>query len=231
MTRLLHISDTHGLPPPIRNVDADIIVATGDLLENASRGNVQTERFFQPRYFRAHQDAWKKAINGRQILVVSGNHCFISVADVMRECGIHAVGCDDRLVRTHGLNFYGFPWVNAFTREWSHELEVGDMVDKFAPVVDMMNRREIDVMLAHSPLYGLLDQNGHGERCGSTVMRDCLDYEVEDAGLPIAYLHGHIHEAAWRDDGFARYRGMLVSNAATTFRVIEVNGGKAEVVG
>jgi Icc-related predicted phosphoesterase len=65
-------------------------------------------------------------------------------------------------------------------------------------------------------MFGVLDTNGNGNRCGSKVLRQTMQ---EARFPPRLLLHGHVHEAA----GVTRWsRGVIVSNAATTQRVLEV---------
>jgi Icc-related predicted phosphoesterase len=47
----------------------------------------------------------------------------------------------------------------------------------------------IDILVCHSPPFGILDDNGYGEKCGSTAMAHHLK-RIK----PRYYFCGHIHE-------------------------------------
>jgi Icc-related predicted phosphoesterase len=49
-------------------------------------------------------------------------------------------------------------------------------------------------------------------------MVNALDYKINKDMMPMAYLCGHIHES----HGLTVRNGILVSNAAVTYQIIEV---------
>ncbi len=213
--KILHVSDTHGWMPTFPAGDYDVIVHSGDLLPNASYGNRPVEEFFQAKWIADHAAkllAWIGT--GRPFLYTPGNHDYVDPTPVLRRLGVDArflVGALD----VDGVRFWGHPWTPEFCG-WNWMCEAEEMREHLEPVVDLLERGEIDVFVSHGPMFGVLDRNRDGSRCGSHELREVMQNAKHP---PRLLLHGHIHEAAGLQ---AWSRGMIVSNAATTHRVLEL---------
>ncbi len=206
--KVCHVSDTHGYPIPLSH-DGEAVLHTGDLLPNKTRGIDIIEVSYQQMWVEQHMRKFKNWIGDRPFLFVPGNHDYYDPIPAMVAAGI-----DARDMRGHstfaGLSFYGYDQVPYFTGEWNREASESMIERSFCP-------ERADVIMAHSPIYGVLDRNAEGIRCGSWAIRGAL--QSEHAYAPKWYLHGHIHEAAGLQ-GWSR--GTMVSNAATTTRLIEL---------
>lgn len=204
--KICHLSDSHGRWPKLP--DSDIVVHSGDMLPNRTRGIVPVELHYQEGWLQQNMQWLKDSIGSRPFLFVPGNHDYFDPIPHTVAAGIDAR--DARGVsNVDDIWFYGFAGVPYFTGEWNHEMSENQIAQGFQPPVDT------DVIIAHAPIYGVLDRNANGTRCGSKAIRAAM----QSGGSPAWYLHGHIHEAAgvqgWSHD-------VMVSNAATTFRVIVV---------
>ncbi len=214
MTRILHISDTHGTMPPLVG-DFDVVVHSGDFCSNRTFGIRSIEETFQPHWLNEKAAKLRAWLGSKPVLVCSGNHDFVPVVPHLRAAGIAAHSLDDALVDIDGVSFYGFPWTPPFF-DWNWMCGPIEMRHRLVPAIELMEQGGIDVFVAHGPMYGVLDRNQDGERCGSKVVREVMQ-SVRHA--PRALLHGHIHESA----GLIGWsRGMVVSNAATTQRIVTV---------
>jgi len=213
--KLLHLSDTHGTMPPLSS-DADVIVHSGDILPNRTFGIRPVEETFQRYWLEEHAAKIRTWIGSRPFLVCPGNHDFIDPTPYLRDAGVDAHSLCDRFLEIDGVRFYGYPWVPVFG-PWNWMASPRERLARLVPAVERMDAGEIDVFVAHGPMFGVLDRNAEGERCGSRVLRDALR---EARFAPKFLLHGHIHEAAGVQ-GWSR--GMIVSNAARTQRVLEVS--------
>ncbi len=219
--KITHVSDTHGaLWRP--DTQGEVIVHSGDMMPNRTRGIVPIEVAYQECWTTGNLPTLARVIGSRPFLYVPGNHDYYDPCPRMREAGINAwnlngVGLHFGTAScTAGLRFAGFQYVPYFTGEWNYEVSATEMAARFDPVVAL----HPDILVCHSPIYGVLDRNVEGERCGSTVIRNRMMSLFHDGpGLPKAYLHGHIHE---RGGSFQDWNGMLVSNAATTVREIVI---------
>lgn len=215
--RILHVSDTHGTWPELIDPSTyDIIVHSGDGLPNRTRGNLDIEPKYQANWVGHHAKRFKRWIGDKPFLYLRGNHDFIDPCSILRAHGIEARGITNTRQEVNGVGFYGFPFVPYMCGEWFGELQIPEMASAMSTVVERCNAGEIDVLVTHAPIYGLLDR-GYGEHCGNRVLNYALDYQLQR--MPRALLHGHIHE----DHGLAEYAGMVVSNAATTQRIVELS--------
>ncbi len=203
---MLHISDTHGTFPELP-AGGDVIIHSGDLMPNKTRGNREVEPAFQAEWLHRNANRFRELLNGRTMLLCRANHDFATGAQsILQGSGVNVVDITNRLYQFDGLTFYGFPYVNYQCGEWNFEVTGGEMADK----VEAIPWADIDVMVAHSPIAGILDEC-YGDHIGSRAMAHALSYMVPRKQWPKAYLHGHAHEAR----GLDRLDGMLVSNAAT----------------
>lgn len=208
--RILHLSDTHGGLPKLRT-DADVVVHSGDFLPNRSR-IATIEYAFQPLWVEDNAKRLRDWLGERPLLVCSGNHDFCSPARLLQAVGIQAIDLDDKRVEHDGFIFHGFPYVPEFTSEWMHECDDEELTAR----TEGIDLKGVDVLVAHSPIFKLLDKNREGGHCGSVPMRNFLKKSTH---VPRWYMHGHIHES----HGSTRWvRKIDVSNAATTQRVVEL---------
>ncbi len=210
--KILHMSDTHGRMP-VPEGDFDVIVHSGDFLPNRSFGNRPIETVFQQCWIEENAPKFSPHYWTKPVLITPGNHDFIDVTPALRAVGIDARLLCNGMLEVDGVNFWGHPWTPTFC-EWNWMCGPEEMRGNLAPAVDLMNQGEIDVFVSHGPMWGVLDRNQDGERCGCKLLR----WVMQDVRhQPKLLLHGHIHESV----GLIGWsRGMIVSNAATTQRIV-----------
>ncbi len=214
--KLLHLSDTHGLPPIPLAEDFDVIVHSGDLLPNRTYGQRVLEEPFQRYWLEQHAPKLSPHYWTKPVLMTPGNHDFIDPTPILRAIGIDARLLCNGPLEVGGVTFWGHPWTPTFY-DWNWMCGPNEMRGHLAPVVELMNQGAIDVFVSHGPMFGVLDRNQDGERCGCKVLRASMQ-DVRHP--PKALLHGHIHEAAGTQ---AWSRGVSVSNAARTQRIVTVS--------
>lgn len=211
--KIAHVSDTHGLLEPIRG-DAEVIVHSGDFLPNRTRGLRVSEETTQPAWVAYNEARIRKWVDHRTFVLCRGNHDYVDPIPMMREMGIDAYGIDDRMLHLDGISFYGFPWVPYFSGEWNHEVsprELTARLDAAEPLI-----AACDILVAHCPIYGVLDMTQEGERAGSKPMRKLLQRAER---VPNLYLCGHIHEQGGALQRWSR--DIDVSNAACSQRILD----------
>jgi Icc-related predicted phosphoesterase len=220
MTRIKHVSDTHGKFPRLMG-NFDIVVHSGDFCPNFVYG-INTESY--------HQEVWLKSkiaeieewTLGKPLYFVLGNHDYISPAvfeATLRAHKIEAYDLTDKIVTHAGLNFYGFPYVPPINGKYAYELNAEQMAERIDAMVAVGNSTYIDVIVAHCPPAGCLDLcfNQH-MRFGNSGLSNGLDYKFSKDMLPSALLVGHIHTS----HGITMRNGVLVSNAATSQYTLEL---------
>lgn len=211
---IAHFSDTHGLPRKGVPEAADVIVHTGDLFPNRTRGKREIEIPYQTFWLNKVASVWRKWAGRRPLILVNGNHDFIDPVPILRQAGIMAVNVEGRVVDMFGFRFMGMPDIPRMDGEWNHEHYEDEIDEHFSTILSYGP----DVIVAHCPPYGVLDKPSPYENVhiGSTSITKGLLY----GRAPLAYLCGHCHEEGGR-------RALLeprtvVSNAATTRNMIEV---------
>jgi Icc-related predicted phosphoesterase len=222
--RICHVSDTHGGFPRLHG-KYDCVVHSGDLFPNShhvGNGEKAAEARYQLQWLKDNISTFKQWLNGHPFIYVPGNHDFMHpdmMATILQQEGIQAHSITDRVFTLQGVNFYGFPYVPAIGGNyWNFEREIPEMQVEVDRMVEDLNKSFVDVLVCHAPLHQCLDLSYGNEILGSTVIANALDYKLTPGMQPTNYLCGHIHES----HGLTLRNGMLVSNAATTYQIIQV---------
>ena len=222
-SRICHVSDTHGGFPRLHG-RYDLIVHTGDFFPNSQHcvlADKTREMKFQLQWLRDNIRDIKLWLNGHTLVYVPGNHDFLhpdAMEYELQSAGIKAYGIANRLLKANEITFYGFPYVPSIDGTWNYEKDIPEMQIEVDKMVEALNVNKVDILACHAPPHGCLDLTYGNEVIGSTVIGTALDYKIDKEMLPQVYLCGHVHEA----NGFRMRNGMLVSNAATTYQIVEI---------
>ncbi|RZA27028.1 MAG: metallophosphoesterase [Proteobacteria bacterium] len=98
------------------------------------------------------------------------------------------------------ISIYGTPWVPT-CGEFAFQGDEEELARHFSKIPE-----GLDVLLTHTPPYGILDENRDKERCGSHAL-----FEAVQRAKPKLHLFGHIHEAA----GQLESEGILFRNVSS----------------
>ena len=221
--RMMHVSDTHGGFPRLLG-RFDCVLHTGDFFPNSQHcllADKSKEMKFQLQWLRDNINDIRLWLGGRPLLYVPGNHDFLhqnAMEFELQSAGIEAYGIADRLFKFGDVNFYGFPYVPTINGNWNYEREIPEMQKEADQMLAILNAVKVDVLACHCPPYKCLDLSYGNEILGSSVLSNMLDYGLAADKIPSIYCCGHIHEA----HGLKVRNGVLVSNAATTYQIVEV---------
>jgi Icc-related predicted phosphoesterase len=222
--RICHASDTHGGIPRLHG-KYDCVVHSGDFFPNSPAvmsGNKVQEAVFQMQWLQNNVKELKQQLQGHTIFFTFGNHDFADpdmVVNFLNSEGVAAINLHDKVVNHMGVNFYGFPYIPAIGGNiWNYERELPEMTTEIDKMVEVLNQTHVDVLVCHAPIYKCLDVSYSNQILGNTAMVNALDYKINKDMMPMAYLCGHIHES----HGLTVRNGILVSNAAVTYQIIEV---------
>lgn len=194
------ISDTHGFCPKLEG--GDLLIVAGDLTK--SNRPSQYDDFL----FWMHEQNYKKKI------LIAGNHdnvfetCEESFFDLIKELEIDYLF--DSATEFEGLEVWGSPWTKtfpgmnphckAFTCDTEEEL-----AEKWALIP-----HGTDILITHSPPYGILDKTIDGESVGSKS----LALKIGNMNNPPKlWVCGHIHEAYGQDKAI-RQKPCIMINAS-----------------
>ncbi len=187
---ILHTSDIHGQTGII--VDAlsdpcyDVWIDTGDFFPNQTRGLRSVETRYQTAWFAPEVEAIVKALNGRPLVSVGGNHDYVSLADLVTIAGGTGHDLSNGAVSINGKTFAGFREVPIMMGEWNGETYAPD----FDGIVDAAMASDPDVLVTHAPPAGILDDQAHGGGVGQIA--NALTWHPHKV---TTHFFGHIHEA------------------------------------
>lgn len=226
---IAHVSDSHSTHPFLPK-DAELIIHSGDWLPNVSRGNMEREIPFQKHWVKQYIPKIKRWLDDRPLIFSSGNHEFIDPVLILQEHGIEAYNINSTTFEYNGFVFYGFPFIPYIAGEWSGECTVPMMLNEVRTLKDaILNsnyvKNPIDVLVAHCPPYGVLDEGYGKESIGNRQMVDLFNYGFEESEkviLPRYYLTGHCHDSGGQVETISEWQDMIISNAATTVNYFSI---------
>jgi Icc-related predicted phosphoesterase len=176
--QLTVISDTHGRHEALGSLEGDVLIHCGDFCDGFTEEPAEVERV----------DAWFAEQEFELILCVGGNHDFAVVGRIKKNQPVfrNAVWLQDAAHSHRGVTFFGSPWV-PFLQGWAFYMSEQGLGEKWAMIPD-----RTDVLITHTPPYGVLDQSRGGARnlgCPQLLER-------VEAVAPRFHLFGHVHASA-----------------------------------
>lgn len=178
------IADLHGYFPKLDG--GDLLIVAGDL----------TSRDEAEEYMAFHQ--WIRKQKYKKVILVSGNHDnkiqqgFFSGKSISNEWLGFEYLCNSG-TEFEGLKIWGTPHslifdgVNPHCTAFMKTEEELDVIYSNIP-------NDINVLISHTPPYGILDKNFFGEWCGSESLRNAM-YRTK----PKYLVCGHIHECGGKE--------------------------------
>lgn len=175
--KIVIIGDTHLDHEALGVLSGDVLIHCGDVANCGSRDEEGLR----------HVDRWFARQNFRNILCIGGNHDFILEAVSAREAAPfkHAQFLVDEAVVIGGVKFYGTPWIPDLAGMAFFQGQ-DDIVKKWASIPD-----DTDVLITHTPSYGILDRNTAGQNCGCHALSERLS----QLQLRL-HCFGHIHASS-----------------------------------
>lgn len=201
------ISDLHGDLPNLEG--GDLLLIAGDL--TATDTENEYTKFFD----------WLYQQNYKSIVFIAGNHDgYIQnnysifnksnpnfILEITRNVPLKIQYLCDSSTEFEGLKIYGSPWTKRFWGQNPHAMAfcLESPLDPEEPMLQMKFDAipdDIDILITHSPPYGILDQVQNkwnaGERVGSTSLLKAVQ-RIK----PKLHVFGHIHGSygIWRTPG------------------------------
>jgi len=180
--KIVAIADTHGRHEEVGVPEADILVHAGDVTNAGSLEELVAFNDFLGTLPHPHK------------IVIAGNHdfCFERERIEAERTLTNATYLHDSDITIDGIRFYGSPWQPEFMN-WAFNLPRGEaLAQKWKQIP-----ADTDILITHSPPFGLGDLTRRGEQVGCKDLRRRLS-EVR----PSVHVFGHIHEntGIWTDE-------------------------------
>lgn len=227
--KIYHFSDSHGRFAHLEkfveeNGLPDVFVMTGDFFPNSYAvffDGAIGEETFQEAWFLSHVKELKDILGGKPMVYVYGNHDFYRPTEHdYTSHGIEAyhVNCHARWL--FGFTWAGFPHITEIGGFWKDEASD----EQLEQLVDAMcrSRNKPDIVLTHSPPFGILDLCKNGDYAGIKSLTDAI---ATGKINPKVHFFGHIHECGGRQE---EIEGTLFVNSATTIQRIYIDKNESE---
>lgn len=174
--RIVCLSDTHSRTDYIEVPDGDVLIIAGDV---CLRGLKSEMHAF---------DEFLERMPHRYKLLVAGNHDFPFERCNKKKARTlvkQAIYLENSGVELFGLKFWGSPWQPEFYH-WAFNLPRGQPLAEIWSLIP----DDTDVLITHTPPYGILDHLDTGRHVGCVDLTHALR-RVQ----PKLHVFGHIHEA------------------------------------
>ena len=185
--RLICLADTHNQHLDIPIPEGDILIHAGDCTDAGTLN--ETKDFLN----------WFSSQPHKHKLLVPGNHDFFFEKPGIEEYipeDVHLL--IDAGFEIEGIKFWGSPMTPGLDN-WAFNRERGKKIKKHWNLIPGTT----DVLITHTPPYGILDEIGSGVKLGCEELTQFLKIVQ-----PSYHLFGHIHHAA----GTTKRNGIIFYN-------------------
>lgn len=187
--KIVCFSDIHGqisrnLTKWFKEHEGDILIFAGDMKgDKSDYGSKFSE--------------WIKELPYKYKIITFGNHDdhYEYVQDNCK--GIKdIIFLNSDVISLKGINFYGSPYSPTFGN-WSFQKSEKDLIRLYDHIPD-----ETNILITHTPAYGILDKDIFGNNIGSKSLLERMN------NLPNLRYHicGHIHESAGKYVDYEKQR-------------------------
>jgi Icc-related predicted phosphoesterase len=181
--QIVAISDTHGKHSLLKIPECDILLHAGDF---TYLGDPEELEDFSK---------WLDKQPADYIVITPGNHEVWLEKNWEEGCNILNRNCsrliilNDSSIKIEELNIYGSPITPTFGVGWAWNRNRGKAIQEHWNKIPI----DTDILLTHSPAYGILDITNIGaieEHCG------CFDLlkTIQDKVKPLFHICGHLHD-------------------------------------
>lgn len=181
--KLVFISDTHGEHEELTLPEGDILFHCGDFMTDGYS-------VFEAKDFLE----WFSNIGTfKHRILIAGNHdrLFEDIPTILLHGIDNITYLQDSFVIIEGIKIYGTPYQPAF-RNWAFNLpRDGEQLKSKWEQIPM----DTDILLTHSPPYGVLDKVEEGVNVGCKMMKKRVE-EVK----PTIHAFGHVHECPGEEE-------------------------------
>lgn len=198
--RIVCISDTHTKHDTINLPSGDILLCSGDI---SYTGKFEEIASFA-NWFGKQKHKTKICIFGNHELTADPSSSLRNIMiNLIKENGI--IYLDDSSCEIEGLKIFGSAYSLRFF-DWAFQLDPGEPARK--KWSDIPN--DTQILITHSPPYGLMDNTSRGDLIGCPELRK----RVEELPNLKLHLYGHNHNGHGRMVRYFNNRRVELVNAA-----------------
>lgn len=197
------ISDLHGAKPKLDG--GDLLILGGDYTRADTLGQYLAFR------------EWLRAQEYKKKIMIGGNHD-MAIFDgrfYFNDDWLGATWLNDSGCEYEGLKFWGSPWtswfegINPLCTAWTLGSEK-ELAEKWALIPD-----ETDILITHSPPYGIMDEVAQSDGSWKNVGSKSLTARIHAIPVlqhtkPFIHIFGHVHEG----HGYTSHKMMQFINAS-----------------
>lgn len=212
--RVGHFSDLHGDLKVVsvfveKHGRPDLWICTGDFFPNQPTLTDRSEEEYQGRWFRRESSSFLRALGDVPVIWCPGNHDFVDARTVIPHA--HHI-TPDGFLDLMGHRFSGFREIPYINGRWKGEIQELD----FVSIIDDALSHDPDILVTHTPPYGILGCTSSLDEVGSTTLAQYLMYVEHKIKH---HFFGHIHECGGQS---VEEGGIEFHNSACCVRMIEV---------
>ena len=196
------VSDIHGKVDKIDIPECDILLIAGDI------GRHGRQIYKDANWLEYNFNPWLKKQPAKHIVMTPGNHdiVFQDARSLVPKFDCHLL--IDEMVEIDGIKIYGSPWSLEFY-DWGFNLSE----EKLKLVWDKIPE-DIDILLVHSPPFGILDMTHHpgypAKRIGSRSLTDRIK---KIRPKYVVFGHNHGEPGVIKRDGVTYINATLLDDS------------------
>lgn len=182
-TKVICISDLHGLLPEIP--ECDILIIGGDICP-ATNHSIS----FQSHWLNHDFAEWLESIPAKHVIGIAGNHDLIfEKQPELVPASLKWKYLQDSSIEIEGFKIYGTPW-QIFFCDWAFNAPEEDDQEVFLAQKYSQIPLDTDIIISHGPPFGYGDMTRNGTTTGSQALLSRIRKVC-----PKLVVTGHIHEA------------------------------------
>ena len=172
--RIIGISDTHGRHRQVEVPEGDLLIHAGDVSNGSER---EVADFLE--WFAAHAHRHKVFLAGNMDYAIAHK-----AGSLLRDLPAHVHYLENESIELEGLRCWGSPFVPNFVGVFN--LPRGKALRKVWAGIP----EHVDILITHTPPFGILDTTSLGRSVGCEELRKRLK-----SLSPRLHLFGHVHES------------------------------------
>lgn len=178
-------SDIHGYQDKVEiDKTADVIIYAGDFSSTIRNNEVESCLFLE----------WFNDLPIKYKILIAGNHDLYfeelskkgELKSWLKQFYPNIIYLEDESIILEGIKIYGTPWCPSYF-DWAYMKEDFELFDIFKNI-DI----DTEVLITHTPAYGILDYTDSNCMAGSNTLR----YRLTQLPNLKYHICGHIHENA-----------------------------------